>query len=92
MKRIAPIVYFCLCFLLLFSTTAQAYIDPAVTSYLVQAIAGVAIAIGAVVTLYWRRAKKKVAEKLGVEENQAKEVEDEIVAFSKESPEGKDQP
>lgn len=45
-----------------------AYIDPSVMTYAVQAIAGVVIAVGAVVVVFWRRAKKKVADKLGLEE------------------------
>lgn len=56
-----------------------AYIDPSVMTYSIQAIAGVAIAIGAVVAVFWRKAKKKVTEKLGLENNTKKEVEDEIV-------------
>ena len=55
-----------------------AYIDPSVMTYAVQAIAGVVIAVGAVVVVFWRRAKKKVADKLGLEEKSKKEVEDDI--------------
>ena len=56
-----------------------AYIDPSVMTYSIQAIAGVAIAIGAVAAVFWRKAKKKVSDKLGLENNTKKEVEDEIV-------------
>ena len=55
-----------------------AYIDPSVMTYAVQAIAGVVIAVGAVVVVFWRRAKKKVADKLGLEKKNKKEVEDDI--------------
>lgn len=56
------------------------YIDPSVMTYAIQAIAGVVIAIGAAVGIYWRKAKKKVNEKLGIDENKNKEVEsDEII-------------
>ena len=58
-----------------------AYIDPSVMTYSVQAIAGVVIAIGAVAAVFWRRAKKKVSDKLGLENNTKKEVEDEIVVL-----------
>ena len=54
------------------------YIDPSVMTYAVQAIAGVVIAIGAVVIVAWRKAKKKVTEKLHLEEKVTKELEDEI--------------
>jgi len=55
------------------------YIDPSVMTYSIQAIAGIVIAIGAVAAVFWRRAKKKVSEKLGIENNMKKEVEEEIV-------------
>lgn len=56
------------------------YIDPSVMSYAIQAIAGIIIAIAAFVGIYFRRAKKKINNKLGRDENKNKEVEtDEIV-------------
>lgn len=75
MKRILSLSYFTLCFVLLFSQSALAYLDPSVTTYAIQAVAGIAIAIGAVVGIYWRKAKKKVSNKLGIDENAQKEVE-----------------
>jgi len=54
------------------------YIDPSVMTYAIQAIAGVVIAIGAVVALVWRKTKKKVAEKLNLEERSVKETEEEV--------------
>ncbi len=67
--------YLTLCFLFLFSTSASAYIDPSTTTFVIQAVAGVAIAVGAAVVVYWRKAKKKVMNKLGMDENAKKEVE-----------------
>lgn len=56
------------------------YIDPSVMTYTIQIVAGVAIAIGAFIGIYFRKAKKKINEKLGIDENKNKEVEsDEIV-------------
>lgn len=56
------------------------YIDPSVMTYAIQAGAGIVIAVGAFVGLYFRKAKKKVNKKLGIDENKNKEVEsDEIV-------------
>ncbi len=56
------------------------YIDPSVMTYAIQAIAGIIIAIGAFVGIYFRRAKKKINNKLGIDENKNKEVEtDEII-------------
>lgn len=51
------------------------YIDPSVMSYMIQAIAGIVIAAGAVVAVFIRKAKKKVSNKLGIDENRNKEVE-----------------
>lgn len=72
--------YFGFCFMLLFGVNVQAYIDPSVITYVIQAVAGIAIAVGAAVGIYWRKAKKKINDKLGIDENRNKEVEtDEIV-------------
>ena len=55
------------------------YVDPSVMSYTVQAIAGVAIALGVVVGVVWRKVKRGTNKVLGRDENAGKEVEDEIV-------------
>ena len=55
-----------------------AYIDPSVMSYTVQAIAGVAIALGVVFGVVWRKIKKGANKVLGRDENAGKEVEDDI--------------
>lgn len=60
------------------------YIDPSVMTYTIQIVAGVVVAAGAVVGVLWRRAKKKVQDKLGIDENANKEVEDDIVEFEEE--------
>lgn len=56
-------------------TAAFGYIDPSVMTYAIQAIAGVIIAAGAGLAIYFRKAKKKVQDKLGIDENANKEVE-----------------
>ncbi len=55
-----------------------AYIDPSVMSYTVQAIAGVAIALGVVFGVFWRKVKKGTNKVLRRDENSGKEVEEEI--------------
>lgn len=55
-----------------------AYIDPSVMSYTVQAVAGVAIALGVVFGVVWRRIKKGANRALGRDENAGKEVEDDV--------------
>ena len=73
-------------FTFLLTINVRAYIDPSVMTYAIQAIAGIVIAIGAAVGIYFRKAKKKVSEKLGIDENRNKEVEsDEVVVKSKKT-------
>ena len=62
--------------MLLFGVNGKAYIDPSVTSYVIQAVAGIAVAVAAVVGIFWRRARKKVKDKLGVEEKKEQESDD----------------
>lgn len=72
------------CSMLMFGRDINAYIDPSVMTYMIQAVAGIVIAIGAAVGIYFRRMKKKVNEKLGIDENRNKEVEsDEIIIEDK---------
>lgn len=59
------------------------YIDPSVMTYAIQAGAGIIIAVGAFVGLYFRKAKKKVNKKLGVDENKNKEVESDEIEVKK---------
>lgn len=60
------------------------YIDPSVMTYAIQAIAGIIIAVGAFVGIYFRKAKKKINKKLNIDENKNKEVEtDEIIVKKK---------
>lgn len=60
------------------------YIDPSVMTYTIQIVAGVVVAAGAVAGVLWRKAKKKVQDKLGIDENANKEVEEDIVEFEEE--------
>ena len=76
-------MFFAINFGILFSINAMAYIDPSVMTYAIQAIAGIAIAIGAVIGVYWRNAKRKINKKLGVDENKNKEVESDNIVIAK---------
>lgn len=55
------------------------YIDISSVSYIIPAIAGIAVVIGSTVYLLFRRAKSKVSKKLGIDENAGKEVEEDVV-------------
>lgn len=74
-KEILVLGYFTACFMLLFGVNLQAYIDPSVVTYVIQAVAGVAVALGAALGIYWRKARKKIDDKLGLDENRNKTVE-----------------
>ena len=78
--KAAGAIYFSLV-LMATPMTAHAYIDPSVSSYLIQAVAGIVVAVGAFVAIYWRRAKKKVQNKLGIDENARKEKEEDVQVF-----------
>lgn len=70
--------------MMLFGANGFAYIDPSVMTYVIQAVSGIVIAIGAAVGIYWRRAKKKLSDKLDIDENKNKEVEsDDIEVYKK---------
>ena len=65
LSKIVQVTFFAAAFAVLFSGTADAYIDPSVMNYAIQAAAGI----------YWRKAKKKIDKSLGIDENRNKEVE-----------------
>lgn len=69
--------------MLLFGVNGNAYIDPSVMTYLIQAVAGIVIAVGATLGIYFRRAKKKLNDKLGIDENRNKEVESDQIIITK---------
>ena len=68
------VLYFTLIFALV-PALASAYIDPSVTTYAIQAIAGVAVAAGAFFATYGRRMKKSWMKTVGLDENETKETE-----------------
>lgn len=71
----------------LFGANGNAYIDPSVMTYLIQVIGGIVIALGAAIGIYFRRAKKKLSEKLGIDENRNKEVESDDILIKEEATE-----
>ena len=65
-KKIVKFMYFFGCFFSLFTNYAQAYIDPSAVTYVIQAVAGVLIALGAAFTIFrhkilafFKKSKKK---------------------------------
>lgn len=84
MKKALKLCGLTACCAVMLSSYACAYIDPSVMTYTIQAIAGVVIAVGAVAGIYWRKAKKKVNEKLGLDENRNKEVESDVLEIKED--------
>lgn len=52
MAQMIKFTYFFGCFWYLFTIPAQAYIDPSAVTYIIQAVAGALIALGAVLTIF----------------------------------------
>ena len=62
-RKLFGITYFCIFFLCLEIRPVQAYVDPSVMTYAVQAIAGIAITLGTFASLYSRRLMKLFGKK-----------------------------
>lgn len=62
-KTFFKFTYFFLAFSMMFSMISFAYIDPATTSYLIQIVAGVVIAAGATVGVFWKKIKINLRKK-----------------------------
>lgn len=54
-KHLIGLIYFLFFGTLLTLRSASAYVDPATTSYIIQIVAGVFIALGATVAVFWRK-------------------------------------
>ena len=78
--KVFKFMYFFTCFFMLLGNTAFAYIDPSAVTYVIQAVAGVLIAIGAACTVYrhkiakfFRKMKKKQSKKKNNKEKEQNE-------------------
>lgn len=70
--------YFVFFFFLFFTIPVHAYLDPSVMTYAIQAVAGVAIALGTVAGFAWRKFRKKI---LHSDTNKYKEFESDALTF-----------
>lgn len=84
LRTVALISLMSVYMIVVFTPPAFAYIDPSTTTYLIQAIAGIAVAVGSVAIIYWRKAKKKLNEKMGIDLDKNKEVEEDIIINDEE--------
>ena len=83
MEKVYLVVCFICCGIML-APTAHAYLDPSVMTYTIQVVAGVGVAVGAVAGIYWRKAKKKVQDKLGIDANAKKSVEEDVIEIAED--------
>lgn len=77
MKKILTYLYFASFAVLLLEVRASAYLDPSTTTYLIQIIAGVFIALGATAGIVWHKLKRAVRKNKTVAEAQHDESEEE---------------
>ncbi|CCY89132.1 putative uncharacterized protein [Mycoplasma sp. CAG:956] len=82
-NKIGILSVYTLLVIIMLSETALAYIDPSVMTYAIQAVAGIVIAVGAFIGIYFRKIKKNVQNKLGIDENKNKEVESDEIKIEK---------
>lgn len=66
---------------------AYAYVDPSVMTYTIQAVAGVAVALSAVLGVALRRTRKVIFRVFKVDENAKKVVEEPVIAIDSDDPE-----
>ncbi len=72
------VVAFALIVMTALPEVAFAYVDPSIMTYTIQALAGVAVALSAVLGVVWRRVRKVVYKKLHIDENSGKLVEEDV--------------
>ena len=82
MRKLFRYLYFSVAFFFLFTVPVQAYIDPSVMTYAIQAVAGVAIALGTVFGLYWRKLLKVLRTVFRVRSNKHAENESDEISFT----------
>ena len=70
--KMMSLVYFSGCFFALFTMNVHAYIDPSAVTYIIQAVAGVLIALGAVFTIFRHKIFKFFKGKKKEEEQEEK--------------------
>ena len=78
MKKLRIALYIA-CMAVILTMPAWAYVDPSVTTMVIQVVVAVVVVAGAVVGVAVRKVKKKAAQVLHIDENAGKVVEDEIV-------------
>lgn len=65
---------------------AHAYVDPSVMTYTIQALAGVAVALSAVIGVVWRRVRRRLLKALRIDENAGKQQDGVVHALDVDAP------
>lgn len=68
-----------------FAAPAYAYVDPSVMTYTIQALAGVAVALSAVLGVAWRRLRRVLLKVLKIDENAGKEIDAKVSRLDPQS-------
>lgn len=69
-----------------FPEAALAYVDPSVMTYTIQALAGVAVALSAVLGVAFRRSRRALMRMLHIDENASKQMEPDVFAIDDDAP------
>ena len=69
------------------TSPAYAYVDPSVMTYTIQAVAGLAVALSAVLGVAFRRTRRKLYELFNIDENAHKIAESDVSSIDPSSPE-----
>ncbi len=81
--KVAGLIYFSVLFFLI-PSQAFAYIDPSVTSYAVQALAGILVAAGAFFAAYGRKTRRLILKGLGIDDRSGRPQEPEAQIYMEE--------
>ncbi len=83
---VACVAALCAIVLLGCATPAYAYVDPSVMTYTIQALAGVAVALSAVLGVAMRRTRKALMKMFNIDENAHKTVEPDVHRMTASGP------
>lgn len=78
----------CICVILASAPVPQAhaYVDPSVMTYTIQALAGVAVALSAVIGVVWRRVRRHLLRMLHIDEDAGKQKDGVVHALDEGAP------
>ena len=79
-RSIVVLVVYLIGCLVLVPAQASAYIDPSNTTFILQAAIGLGVAVATGVSIYWRKARKKISKAIGKDDSSRQDESDEIDA------------